>query len=259
MNRSVVGILAGAALALSYAQPAAASSFLSVGVAGSASLTCDNSTAAGVTACSGSGFTTSLGSNSISFTGTIGTVSFTNVTLLGNQPGNDIEGAFSTDTKTAVRNNSTTTNASVTVTFASSGYTNPAGSPVLFNATQGMDAISSQTALTSNFTGYGTSGNNLVPGTGSFSATPPCNTVATTGGVGTNSCSTNGPLSSFARLDPTFSLSGVESFILTPLATVNVHGSILASATAVPEPASMLLLGTGLLALGRRVRRRARA
>jgi len=255
MKRALVGIVASTALALSYVPSAEASAFLDINVSGTHA-TCNNSSAAGVTACGLAGFVTGLNANDITFTGTLNAVSFgggvvNGVQLVGNQPGGVPLGeAVSTDTKTTVLNTSAS-NRTITVSFADSGYLIPSGSPLTFNAAQGLDLIASLSPISQTFTGYGDGTNSLLPGTGTASITPICTAPV----PATSSCATTGPFMNFANPSGIFALNGVESFTLGGGAEVNAHGSITA-VNSIPEPGSMLLLGTGLVVLGRKARRR---
>ena len=219
-----------------------AASFLSIDVGGT-TVSCTS------TAVCGAGFTIGGGlASEISFTGSVNGVNFTSVQLVSNSPGGVV--AFASDTKTAAINTSATTKA-ITIGFAVNGYSSPAGSPVFFNAAQGVDSIIGG-PTTENFTGWGIDGNNLTVGVGTASVTAPCTVPVA---PPTDSCATNGTIQNFVRVSPTFSLSGRETFSLLTQSAINAHGSVLAAATAIPEPATMLLLGTGSWA-SRQARRR---
>src|ERR1051326_4774256 len=86
MKKTLLVTFGAIVLALSLSPPVKADAFLSLSN-GATTLSCNNSTAAGVTACTSSGFTTSLSSNAISFGGTVGGY-VGNFFVLGNQPGN---------------------------------------------------------------------------------------------------------------------------------------------------------------------------
>src|SRR5690349_13613914 len=94
---TIVGALA---LVLSISTFASASAFLSI-TNGVTTKSCDNSTSAGVMACTAAGFSTSLGSNIIQFGGSVGGYSITSITVTGNQPGTAAE-AHAIDTKTSL-------------------------------------------------------------------------------------------------------------------------------------------------------------
>src|ERR1043165_2296986 len=101
---------------------AQASSILTINVDGQV-VTCNNSGACGA------GFTTTLNSNQITFSGTVNGVFFSQVFLTGNSPGSAAI-AFTVDTKTAVTNFSGVAH-TITIDTGQSGFTLPVGSGFL--------------------------------------------------------------------------------------------------------------------------------
>jgi hypothetical protein len=250
MNRKLLTVMGLAVLLVAAAStPARADSFLSVTV-GATSVVCNNSLAFTATNC-GAGFATVANGNVITFTGSVAGVNFggggiTGVQLAGNQPGGATQ-SFSTDTKSSI-SNTTLAALAVTVAFASNNFSLPAGSPIVFNATQTLNFVDGTGSITENFTGRGDLTNSLVPGTGAASVAPAC----VVSGAAT-SCASNGPFNSFLR-SGNYALNGIETFTLAGGQIINASGSI--NATAVPEPASLALLATGLFGLGSVLRKR---
>lgn len=256
MKKVLFALTVAVILTLTAVPQAHASAMLSITVSGT-TVSCDNSTAAGVTACGMMGFTTSLGAsgvNAITFVNqTVNGVLFGNVFLSSNNPGNPTN-AFVLDTKFDVRNNSGAAR-TITVNFGINNFTNPTG-PAFLSASQTSNWTTTTAGDSQAFIAWERNTNDLVvPGGTAVAVTPNC---VSPGGT-TVACSQASPDTSVAVTSP-FALTG-QQVISAAAGTVGSYTGTanLASQpnTQVPEPSSVILLGSGMLFLaGRQWRKR---
>jgi len=255
-NGLVILLIVSAMLSLT--TPAKASTLLRIDVSGT-SLTSDNSTAPGVTACTAAGFTTALGGNAMTFTGTINGVSFggggiTGVQLFGNSPGTPAL-AFVLDSATAVSNLSGAMRL-VTLDFAGNNFTLPVGTGFL-SAAQTANWTMSANGDSQAFTAWQRNDNALViPGAGVGGTTAVSPVCVSPGGLA-QSCASetlNVPAGPVAP----YSLTGRQVINMSPGSIASYTGTSVLTAEQIPvqtpEPGSVLLLGAGLLLLAGRQR-----
>ena len=259
MNKTLLPCLLVALCALSWTPVAEASSFLIVTVGGS-SATCNNSTAGGVTACGAAGFTTSLGSNSIQFTGTVDGYSFGGGGTVGLQVGGNAPGtasiAFVLDTKTNVQHVSGSDDA--IIDFGTNDFMLPVGPGLFLSASNTANWTLSTAGDSMAFTAWGRDDNTLTAGPAGSTAAALSPMCLSSGGT-TQSCAQATVDVPFNE-SPPFALTGrqvIHSAVGTVASYTGTAAALASPSTTVPEPSSLVLLGTGAaLLLSRRNRRK---
>ena len=241
----VPAILVAGILALGSAQPARASLFVSMSNSGT-TVSCDNSTAGGVSACLLAGFATSLNGTGLSFIGTVGSYNITSYSL-SNAPSTPNIGEVLDSAFTVTH---TTGTGMLTVDFSTYNMTAPAGPQLGLSGSQSATWTVSSPSDFQQLQVWGRPDNQpIIPGSGVGGVTlttPQCN--ATTAPP-TFSCS-----SSTAPATATFTKTG--NYALTGQQVISEGNSTTGTFSAVvdavnaPEPTSWLLLGFGLLGIG---------
>jgi hypothetical protein len=188
-----------------------------------------------------------MGSNTITFSGTVGSYIFPDVTLNSNQPGTSA--LASTDLAIASLHFFGTDSA--VIDYGVNGYTSPTGLATL---------SASQTGILSTISGFS--------GSGAFQSWERNDNALTAGPTGATAVSNasdcvfttllcTGPTATFGSPTVTspFALTSRETVTGTPLFVLSTFRGT-TNLTAVPEPSSVWLLGTGMLILaGRQIRK----
>lgn len=246
-------VLLGAILALGYGPRAEASLLINISANG-ATASCNNSTAAGVTACGTAGFTTALNSNSIAFGGSfsVGGYNFTGASgVTGNVPGDGIFGNLS-DSKLAIAHTSGA--GDLTVEFAAWNYTFPTGPNMTLSAASTGNWNVAAAGDNATFQAWARDDNApTIPGGTATAIAPVCNS----GGPGTTlACSTTSADVAWLRTGGFYALTGREVIHQAIGSVASYQASVNTVASAVPEPATLSLVGISMIGLGFIRRRR---
>jgi hypothetical protein len=256
--RILLGALLLGAYSLTAVPQARASALLTINVNGTIA-TCDNSTMAGVTACTVAGFQTVLGGsgvNAITLIAplTINGVLLGDINLGSNNPGTPLI-AFVLDSKSNVQNNSGAAR-TLMVDYAINNFTQPAG-PNFLSASQTANWTVTTAGDSQSFQAWERNTNDLVV-PGPATATAITALCVSPGGV-TVSCAQSSPDTAIVVTSP-FALTGRQVITMAPGTVGNFSGTSILSAIPqpVPEPSSaFLLVGTGILMFaGRQWRKR---
>ena len=246
-NRTLTAVISVALLAICCTPPAKADLFLNFS-ADTTTVTCDNSTAAGVSHCAAVGILTTLDGNSMTLSAgsiTVGGYKIASLDLITNVPG---QPTLSGVTNTILADN-VSDSGNLTVNFAAYNFV-PVSPQMTLQADQALAigaAVAGDQAL---FQAWARPDDSpTIPGGGLggvATSTSPCTVT-----VSLNNCTVS-------TIGPVFSPTG--NYALTGQQVISEHinsdnafaGSSEATpvVSAVPEPASVLMLGTVLMGVG---------